>query len=71
MKGLVIRLGDRLLARLVPEVRAAAATTQACGPVRCFSLLCPDGTVVPCYKTCCDNPGHPPSCGSCRCPACP
>ncbi|GAB3435536.1 hypothetical protein GCM10027569_87850 [Flindersiella endophytica] len=69
MKGVVIRLGDRLLARLVPRVQAAAST-QTCLPVQCLTALCPDGTIVDCYKTCCDNPGHPPSCGSCRCP-CP
>jgi hypothetical protein len=63
-------LGDCVLALLVPRVQAAAST-QACGPGPYPARLCPDGSTVVWYKACCDNPGVPPSCGSCRCPACP
>jgi hypothetical protein len=63
-------LGDCVLALLVPRVQAAAST-QACGPVPYLARLCPDGSTVVCYKTCCDNPGGPPSCAPVAAPPAP
>jgi hypothetical protein len=65
--GRLEALGDRLLSVLVPRAQASASV------LNCVTHICRytcEAQSKPCYQTCCDNPGHPPSCGSCTCPAC-